>query len=229
MSVLRSDVHGVMLVTGVKILHAAGNGMLRVLHVEADRAARGMAEESSAGKLSKIGAVFGAVDKSGMKRDKAMAFGYVSGKILRHHFGNTLFKPRLMIAQIEAVAFAADDENSAYTPPNINYTIVVDPGHGGADPGSIGYKTKVKESDLNLKLSLMLADKLRTVGIKVIMTRTDNNSLAQGSGKGFKKQDMKLRKEMINKIRPNMVVSVHMNSYTCISMKSAAFMGHMEI
>ena len=118
-------------------------------------------------------------------------------------------------------AFAANDENSAYTPPSINYTIVVDPGHGGADPGSIGYKTKVKESDLNLKLSLMLADKLRTVGIKVIMTRTDNNSLAQGSGKGFKKQDMKLRKEMINKIRPNMVVSVHMNSYTNHTLRGA--------
>ena len=118
-------------------------------------------------------------------------------------------------------AFAANDENSAYTPPNINYTIVIDPGHGGADPGSIGYKTKVKESDLNLKLSLMLADKLRTVGIKVIMTRTDNNSLAKGSGKGFKKQDMKLRKEMINKIRPNMVVSVHMNSYTNHTLRGA--------
>ena len=100
-------------------------------------------------------------------------------------------------------------------PPSIGYTIVVDPGHGGIDPGSIGYKTKVKESDLNLKLSQMLAEKLRSVGIRVIMTRTDNNSLATGSeGKSFKKEDMKLRKEMIDKIRPNMVISIHMNSFT---------------
>ncbi len=107
------------------------------------------------------------------------------------------------------------DEDPVITPPSIGYTIVVDPGHGGIDPGSIGYKTKVKESDLNLKLSQMLAEKLRSVGIRVIMTRTDNNSLATGTeGKSFKKEDMKLRKEMIDKIRPNMVISIHMNSFT---------------
>ncbi|MBQ8468431.1 MAG: N-acetylmuramoyl-L-alanine amidase [Clostridia bacterium] len=115
-----------------------------------------------------------------------------------------------------SVSFAVtNDEDPTITPPSVGYTIVVDPGHGGIDPGSIGYKTKVKESDLNLKLSLMLADKLRAVGIRVIMTRTDENSLADGlTGKSFKKEDMRLRKEMISKIRPNMVVSVHMNSFT---------------
>ena len=122
----------------------------------------------------------------------------------------------LMLAVPSAVNFshAAEGEGTTNTPPSVGYTIVVDPGHGGIDPGSIGYKTKVKESDLNLKLSLMLAEKLRAVGIRVIMTRTDENSLAQGSGKQFKKEDMRLRKEMIDKIRPNMVISVHMNSYT---------------
>jgi len=112
-------------------------------------------------------------------------------------------------------AAMAVGEDATITPPSVGYTIVVDPGHGGIDPGSIGYKTKVKESELNLKLSLMLAEKLRSVGIRVIMTRTDDNSLASGmNGKSFKKEDMRLRKEMINKLRPNMVVSVHMNSYT---------------
>ena len=46
------------------------------------------------------------------------------------------------------------------TVPSRNYTVVIDPGHGGTDPGSIGYKTKVKESDLNLNLSLLLKEKL---------------------------------------------------------------------
>ena len=106
-------------------------------------------------------------------------------------------------------------EDSTYTPPSVGYTIVVDPGHGGIDPGSIGYKTKIKESELNLKFAYMLAEKLRAVGIRVIMTRTDENGLADNNfGKLFKKEDMRLRKEMINKIRPNMVVSIHMNSYT---------------
>ena len=56
------------------------------------------------------------------------------------------------------------------TVPSRNYTIVIDPGHGGIDPGSIGYKTKVKESELNLKLSKMLAQKLEDSGINIVMT-----------------------------------------------------------
>ena len=119
-------------------------------------------------------------------------------------------------------AFSVENDNFADTPPSVGYTIVIDPGHGGIDPGSIGYKTKVKESELNLKLSLMLAEKLRAVGVRVILTRTDDNSLATGStGKTFKKEDMKLRKQMIDKIRPNMVISVHMNSYTNHTLRGA--------
>lgn len=118
--------------------------------------------------------------------------------------------------------FSTENDNLVDTPPSVGYTIVVDPGHGGIDPGSIGYKTKVKESDLNLKLSLMLAEKLRAAGVRVILTRTDDNSLASGStGKTFKKEDMKLRRNMINKIRPNMVISVHMNSYTNHTLRGA--------
>ncbi len=115
----------------------------------------------------------------------------------------------------------AEGDNTTNTPPSVGYTIVVDPGHGGIDPGSIGYKTKTKESEINLKLSLMLAEKLRAVGIRVIMTRTDENSLADNDTKNFKKEDMKLRRELIDKIRPNMVISVHMNSYTNHTLRGA--------
>lgn len=121
-----------------------------------------------------------------------------------------------------AFALAGETDNSTDTPPSLGYTIVVDPGHGGIDPGSIGYKTKVKESELNLKISIALAEKLRAVGVRVVLTRTDDNSLAQGmTGKSFKKEDMKLRKAMIDKIRPNMVVSIHMNSYTNHTLRGA--------
>lgn len=106
-------------------------------------------------------------------------------------------------------------QKEADTVPSRNYTIVIDAGHGGADPGSIGYKTKVKESDLNLKLSRKLQKKLENSGINVVMTRTTDDSLAEGEGgKAFKKEDMELRKEIIKKVRPNMVISLHQNSYT---------------
>lgn len=98
--------------------------------------------------------------------------------------------------------------------PGHNYTIVIDAGHGGSDPGSIGYKTKVKESDLNLKLAKMLKQKLESAGINIVMTRTNDNAMLEGKGKKWKKEDMKLRKELIKSVRPNMVISIHQNSYT---------------
>lgn len=107
------------------------------------------------------------------------------------------------------------------TVPSRNYTVVIDPGHGGSDPGSIGYKTKVHEADLNLKLSLLLKTKLEKAGINVVMTRENENALLEGSGKKWKRKDMELRKALIEKTRPNMVISLHQNSYTNHSLRGA--------
>ncbi|MBQ7453329.1 MAG: N-acetylmuramoyl-L-alanine amidase [Clostridia bacterium] len=105
--------------------------------------------------------------------------------------------------------------------PTINYTIVIDPGHGFPDPGSIGKNSKVKESDLNLVVSSLLADKLRKVGINVVLTRTDENGLYGLYSTTYKKRDMAKRKEIINDVKPNMVVSVHMNSFTNTKLRGA--------
>ena len=115
----------------------------------------------------------------------------------------------------------ANPTTPADTVPSRNYTVVIDPGHGGSDPGSIGYKTKIHEADLNLTLSLILKDKLESAGINVIMTRTDNNALVEGSGRKWKKEDMQKRKELIKHYRPNMVISLHQNSYTNHTLRGA--------
>ena len=46
---------------------------------------------------------------------------------------------------------AAGELKEVDTIPSHNYTVVIDAGHGGSDPGSVGYKTKVHESDLENK------------------------------------------------------------------------------
>lgn len=117
--------------------------------------------------------------------------------------------------------FAENDDKTTDTVPSRNYTVVIDPGHGGTDPGSIGYKTKIHEDELNLKMSFLLKKKLEDAGINVVMTRETDASLAEGAGKAFKKRDMALRKELIKKIRPNMVISLHQNSYTNHSLRGA--------
>lgn len=112
-------------------------------------------------------------------------------------------------------------ETNSDTVPSRNYTVVIDPGHGGTDPGSIGYKTKVHEDKLNLKMSKLLKTKLESAGINVVMTRTDNNALIDGAGRKWKRQEMEARRDLIIKTRPNMVISLHQNSYTNHALRGA--------
>lgn len=107
------------------------------------------------------------------------------------------------------------------TVPSRNYTVLIDAGHGGTDPGSIGYKTKVHEDILNLKMSKLLKTKLESAGINVVMSRETDDALIEGSGKKWKRKEMEARRELIKKTRPNMVISLHQNSYTNHSLRGA--------
>ena len=107
------------------------------------------------------------------------------------------------------------------TVPSRNYTVIIDPGHGGTDPGSIGYKTKVHEDELNLKMSMLLKDKLEKSGINVVMTRQTQDALIEGRGRKWKRDEMEARRKLIVKTRPNMVISLHQNSYTNHSLRGA--------
>ena len=116
---------------------------------------------------------------------------------------------------------ATSRQTNSDTVPSRNYTVVIDPGHGGSDPGSIGYKTKIHEDELNLKMSLMLKNKLEKAGINVVMTRTNQDALIDGRGKKWKRAEMEERRKLIVKTRPNMVISLHQNSYTNHSLRGA--------
>lgn len=107
------------------------------------------------------------------------------------------------------------------TVPSRNYTVIIDPGHGGSDPGSIGYKTKIHEDELNLKMSLLLKKKLESAGINVVMTRQTQSALIEGRGRKWKRAEMEERRKLIVKTRPNMVISLHQNSFTNHSLRGA--------
>ena len=61
-----------------------------------------------------------------------------------------------------------------------NKTIVIDPGHGGNDTGTIGARGTL-EKDLNLKTAKLLYDKLRAAGANVNMTRTSDQYVTLAS------------------------------------------------
>ncbi|MDP4170678.1 MAG: N-acetylmuramoyl-L-alanine amidase, partial [Bacillota bacterium] len=54
-----------------------------------------------------------------------------------------------------------------------NKTIVVDPGHGGQDSGTIGAQGTL-EKNLTLRTALLLFDKLKAAGANVILTRSND-------------------------------------------------------
>jgi len=99
--------------------------------------------------------------------------------------------------------------------------IVVDAGHGGIDGGVSGKNTGVKESDLNLSISLLVKEELEERGFEVFLTRKTEGGLYGTTAKGFKKRDMQRRKEIIEETKPCMLLSIHQNFYPSSSTRGA--------
>ena len=104
--------------------------------------------------------------------------------------------------------------------PKSRFTIVIDAGHGGRDDGCSGVNG-TKEQDINLKIAKTLKVYLETLNIKVIMTRSDGNGLYDVNATNFKVSDMAKRMEIINKANPDMVISIHCNSFKDSSQSGA--------
>ncbi len=71
-------------------------------------------------------------------------------------------------------ALVLEKQNSEL--PDDVYDIIIDPGHGGDDVGSIGADEVTYEKDLTLKISLILKEKLEDKGYKVAMTREEDEN-----------------------------------------------------
>jgi len=79
--------------------------------------------------------------------------------------------------------------------------VVIDPGHGGKDPGAKGLRG-VKESDVVLDISKRVAAKLRKrLGVEVVMTRTGDEFVP-----------LSRRKDLANRFDADLFVSIHANA-----------------
>ena len=81
-------------------------------------------------------------------------------------------------------------------------TIIIDPGHGGKDPGAIG-RRGTREKDITLKVSLYLRDMIRKrLGKKVLMTRDRDVFI-----------ELEERANFANGYDADLFVSIHVNAH----------------
>jgi len=87
--------------------------------------------------------------------------------------------------------------------PNIKqnkFFVVIDPGHGGPDPGAIGIGG-IRETDIVLEVSKLVKDLLSDKGVKVMLTRKNEVDL-----------DLPPRVSFANKMDADVFVSIHANA-----------------
>ncbi|MFQ6537342.1 MULTISPECIES: N-acetylmuramoyl-L-alanine amidase [Aphanothece] len=84
--------------------------------------------------------------------------------------------------------------------PRDRFKVVIDPGHGGPDPGAVGIGG-LRETDVVLDVSLQVARLLQARGVQVVMTRTSEVDV-----------DLPPRVALANRVGADVFVSVHANA-----------------
>ena len=84
--------------------------------------------------------------------------------------------------------------------PRGRFRVVIDPGHGGPDPGAVGIRG-LRETDVVLDVSLQVARLLQARGVNVVMTRTSDVDV-----------DLPPRVALANRVGADAFVSIHANA-----------------
>ncbi len=95
--------------------------------------------------------------------------------------------------------------------------VVLDAGHGGEDPGAVSAYSGIKEKDITLVLAEKTKKLLEDAGYTVVMTRTedvlsyDDEKLSMTAKR---RQDLLKRKKMMDESNADIVISIHLNSFS---------------
>jgi len=105
-----------------------------------------------------------------------------------------------------ATSFSAITRPSEKTP---LHTIVIDPGHGGFDPGTHGLFSKEKNVTLAISLKLGKAIRQAFPDIKIVYTRTTD--IMPGNAPDIH-QGLRYRAELANRSKGDLFICIHANS-----------------
>jgi N-acetylmuramoyl-L-alanine amidase len=119
---------------------------------------------------------------------------------------DTLWLSKLDVVKIVAPLYRPAD-HAALLPPAPPKLVVIDPGHGGIDPGTQNEKLKLHEKTLTLDIAQRLEKLLSARGWKVVLVRDKDTELSKD-----KKADLLMRSELANRHRADLYLSIHFNS-----------------
>ncbi|WP_302604730.1 N-acetylmuramoyl-L-alanine amidase [uncultured Alistipes sp.] len=105
-----------------------------------------------------------------------------------------------------AAAFLIEAATAQNTPCGIR-VVVIDPGHGGDDPGAHYFGTDEKTLTLTVALKLGQLIEEGMPGVKVVYTRTTDKALAP-----TKIEDLQARADIANRAGGDLFVSIHVNA-----------------
>ena len=113
-----------------------------------------------------------------------------------------LIRPVLILAAALFAASIVPDRAAGQDRLKLS-TIVIDPGHGGHDPGCISADKKTREKNVALDISQRLARKIgeSLPGVKVVLTRSDDTFVTLSG-----------RADVANDIGADLFISIHVNA-----------------
>ncbi len=123
----------------------------------------------------------------------------------------------LLILSLCSFSFVSANK-SEYNLELLGKVIYLDPGHGGADPGTI-YKD-IYEKDINLDICLKLEKVLESEGAIVYLTRYGDYDLSNNEY-SRKKSDLNNRARIINESKSDIYISIHLNSISSSTWRGA--------
>jgi len=112
------------------------------------------------------------------------------GNILRNSIKRTYEKIKIQDLDVSSLPYV----------PSGKYKVVIDPGHGGSDPGAVGING-LRETDIVLEVSKSVSGFLTNKGVKTILTRKYERTL-----------DLQPRVAKANNSKADAFVSIHANA-----------------
>lgn len=125
-----------------------------------------------------------------------------------------LFSGFLLIAVCINISYKIDDvmvKTVGINNVKTKKTVIIDPGHGGIDVGTIGIDGSL-EKNINLSISLDLYDYLMVSGINTVLTR-DGDYEVYKAGEKRTKSDLYNRMDFINSVPNSILISIHQNHF----------------